>query len=335
MLTCLAFTYVTEDMEIEELNPLNDLRRLLKKKYSTLRSVTLSEKGKSWTIIFRSVILIACPLSAIIIIIMLNLSGCLSTNQWVQYRILVFVLSLRMECQMLVSCGKSFTIQLVKECTGALKTSNCIWSSYFHCLASCCVLASKSILKKYDSRPKNLCQWGVPCNRNFSATCYRWHVPCNYKQPHSSTAYDCCKPCKQLMHDIKQLASRATTTTAGRKIARTFPSSNYHLSNLSPTSHKVRVKRIIDERKNMAQKIKKLQPFDCEVNDKQNYELVQLVSEVRKNGSKAVDELLKESDEILGNDNVLRDAWRQDVSERLEFEKDQQNSGSIFCCGSL
>ncbi len=54
------------------------------------------------------------------------------------------------------------------------------------------------------------------------------------------------------------------------------------------------------------------------------------MSEVRKNGSNAVDELLKESDQILGNDNVLRDAWRQDVSERLEFEKDQQHLGSIF-----
>ncbi len=50
----MAFTYVTEDMEMEELNPLVDLHRPLKK-YSTLRSVTLSEKGKSWTIIFGSV----------------------------------------------------------------------------------------------------------------------------------------------------------------------------------------------------------------------------------------------------------------------------------------
>ncbi len=99
---------------------------------------------------------------------------------------------------------------------------------------------------------KNLCQWGMPFNRKFSATCYQWHVPCNYKQPHSSTAYDCWKPCKQLLHDINQLASRATTTTVGRKRARTFPSLNYHISSLSPASQKVRAKKTIDERKNMA-----------------------------------------------------------------------------------
>ena len=80
----------------------------------------------------------------------------------------------------------------------------------------------------------------------------------------------------------------------------------------------------------MAQKIKKLQPFDCEVNDKQNYKLLNLVSEVCKKGSKAVDELRKESDQILGKDNVLRDAWQQDISERLEFENDQHNSVIVW-----
>ena len=36
---------------------------------------------------------------------------------------------------------------------------------------------------------------------------------------------------------------------------------------------------------------------------------------------------------VLGTDNnILRDAWRQDVLERLEFKKDQRRSGMFYLC---
>ena len=182
---------------------------------------------------------------------------------------------------------------------------------------------------------KNLRQWGMPFNRKFSASCYQWHIPNNAHQQLDSIAFDCCKPCKQLLHDINQLALRATATTEEQKIGRTLPNSKYPLSKLSPASQKVRVKKITDERKSLMHRIKKMQPFDCQVNDKQNAELLHLVSEVGKNGSKVIDELIREGDKILGEDNILRDAWRQDVTERLEYERDQRKSGNTICMNFL
>ncbi len=73
--------------------------------------------------------------------------------------------------------------------------------------------------------------------------------------------------------------------------------------------------------------MKKLIPFDCEVSEKQDSELLHIVSQINRKGSKVIDELIKNGDEVLGEDNLLRDAWRQDVIERLAYEKDQCKAG--------
>ncbi len=94
------------------------------------------------------------------------------------------------------------------------------------------------------------------------------------------------------------------------KKARTLPSSNYPIAKLSPVSQKVRVNKTIIERKDMSHKFSKLQPFDCEVNEKQSAELLQIVSEIDTNGSKVINELIEEGDRVVGRpDNILREAW--------------------------
>ncbi len=169
---------------------------------------------------------------------------------------------------------------------------------------------------------KNIRQWGSPFNRKYSALCYQWHVPNNCKQHPDSTAYTCCKPCKQLICDIDALAKRARATTVEGRISRTLPSSNYQLSKL--VSQKTRMKNVMVDRKSS---LKKLIPFDCEVSEKQDSELLHIVSQINRKGSKVIDELIKNGDEVLGEDNLLRDAWRQDVIERLAYEKDQCKAG--------
>ena len=58
--------------------------------------------------------------------------------------------------------------------------------------------------------------------------------------------------------------------------------------------------------------------------------MLKLVKELNKN-SKAVEELCKHGDKILGTgNNLLRAAWQQDVIERLEYEKDKSSSGMNF-----
>lgn len=68
--------------------------------------------------------------------------------------------------------------------------------------------------------------------------------------------------------------------------------------------------------------------FNCDFKDKQHAELLQLVRSIHNNGSRIVEELCNQGDQILGQEqNLLRETWRQDVIERLEYEKDQSNSG--------
>ena len=172
-------------------------------------------------------------------------------------------------------------------------------------------------------KTKHLIEWGLPFSRKFSDHCSLWHVP--------NTLGTCCAACKLLQHDIKVLAQRADGTTESQKRARTLPNSKYPLSKLSPASQKRRVASTIVERKNLMRKVSRLQPFNCDVSDKQHDELMQLVMSVSKSGSKVIQELIDEGDHILGENNLLKESWEQDVTERLQFDSDQQKSGEQFC----
>ena len=134
---------------------------------------------------------------------------------------------------------------------------------------------------------------------------------------------------KKLLHDIQQLVHRSEQTTEVQRIARTLPSSNYPLSKLSLASQKKRVTKVIEERKNLVQKLNKLQPFECGINDHQHSELLQVVSAIMNKVSAAVNQLICEGEAMLGADNnILKDAWQQDVIERLDYERDQSQSGN-------
>ena len=181
-------------------------------------------------------------------------------------------------------------------------------------------------------KTKHLHDWGEPFNRLDSDTCELWLIPNNSRQLPTNVLYNACKACKQLHHDIQQLVKRSATTSDAQKQARTLPSSNYGLKYLSPASQKCRVSRIIQEKKCLNVKVQSLEPFNCDLSDKQHAEMLMLVKELNKN-SKAIRELCDDGDKILGTDNnLLRAAWQQDVTERLEYEKDQCSSGTKYYC---
>lgn len=86
---------------------------------------------------------------------------------------------------------------------------------------------------------------------------------------------------------------------------------------LSPASQNKRISKLTNERKNLTKKLNALQPFDCIVNDKEHANLLGLVSTIHKKGSKAIQELISEGEQVLGSDNnALQQAWHQDVTER-------------------
>ena len=185
-------------------------------------------------------------------------------------------------------------------------------------------------IREYPStvrfKTKNLVVWTDPFERFFSCKCSQWHIPNNSRQSSDSKGFNCCKACKQLLHDIHQLQQAAESVPDPVRNERLSVSSNYPISKLSPASQLTRLSKANEQRKQYARKLKKLGKFDCDVSDKQHEELVQLVSVASK--SECVQELLAEGDRILGEDNnCLKQAWQQDVTERLEYERDQSRAG--------
>lgn len=177
-------------------------------------------------------------------------------------------------------------------------------------------------------KTKHLQEWGPPFHRMSSTECSLWHVPNNFRQAPGSLGYNCCKPCKQLMHDIAQLKRKAISTTESERIMRISTTSNYPISKLSPASQKVRLAKIKHERNNSLTKINALTKFDYCLQDKQHAELLQLVSNIESKDSKCIQDLIREGDHLLGEDNnLLRQAWKQDVIDRLQYEKDQKKAG--------
>ena len=58
--------------------------------------------------------------------------------------------------------------------------------------------------------------------------------------------------------------------------------------------------------------------------------MLKLVKELNKN-SNTVRELYERGDKMFGSENnLLHVAWQQDVTERIEYEKDQCSSGMKF-----
>ena len=89
-----------------------------------------------------------------------------------------------------------------------------------------------------------------------------------------------------------------------------------------------RIKSGTKERKNLNSRLSALAPFNLEVDDTQHAELLQIVRSVHKIGSKAVEELCARGDQVLGQEsNLLREAWKQDAVERIDFDEDQSKSG--------
>ena len=68
-------------------------------------------------------------------------------------------------------------------------------------------------------KTSNLVEWKEPFNRCFSVNCSQWHVPNNVRQTPDSTAFNCCKACKQLIHDIHQLQQASEKVSASTRVS--------------------------------------------------------------------------------------------------------------------
>lgn len=176
---------------------------------------------------------------------------------------------------------------------------------------------------------KNVRHWGLPFNRIDAQSCALWHIPHNVHHPAGHELRDTCQPCRVLHRDISKLVKKATNVSADQKLARTSVCSNYPLKYLSPTSKAERVSKLSKERKNFAAKLLSITHLDYDLNDKQHAEILEIVRSVNRRGSAVIEELCSKGDQLLSNEcNPLREVWRQDVIERLEYERDQRKTGN-------
>ena len=90
-----------------------------------------------------------------------------------------------------------------------------------------------------------------------------------------------------------------------------------------------RVSRIAKDRRNLAAKLAGCNRFTSEMNDKQHDELLETVRAIHQRDSKVIEEICSRGDDFGEENNILRTAWEEDVVERLDYEKDQANSGVL------
>ena len=75
--------------------------------------------------------------------------------------------------------------------------------------------------------------------------------------------------------------------------------------------------------------MKRLGIYDVSVDDATNEELLALTSYIYSKSKSELQRLLAEA-EKLGKDGVLKETWKQDVEERMTFQKDQKRKGIIM-----
>ena len=123
---------------------------------------------------------------------------------------------------------------------------------------------------------------------------------------------------------------RAENTSDDQKKARLQPSSRYPVSKLSPSSQKIRHSKTVYEKRQLFAKVN-IESYDYNLNDKQHNELLQIVKEIQKKGSKSIQELIQKGEQAIRSDgNILKEAWQQDVIEHIEFEKDQRQASNFL-----
>ena len=137
-----------------------------------------------------------------------------------------------------------------------------------------------------------------------------------------------CANCTKLFSYLSKEARRKASVTLICKRKRLSPSSNYPVSFLSPTSVTKRLTHARRKRFHLSTAVHK-NSFDVDVGDATHDELMALVSKIQHQSCSEVEKLLQGADREGQGEN-LRRTWRQDIEDRLAFQKDQRKNGKHY-----
>lgn len=164
--------------------------------------------------------------------------------------------------------------------------------------------------------------------RYESSKCLIWHMPTNRKSTPLDRRHNMCIECKTLDKKLTKEAQAAAFVTETQKAARTLPSSNYPFSLLSPASQKSRVRKLMQERKTIVQKVNKYSSTAVTLDDDQDKEMAAIVHTINTDPDlhSELDELFLEADRHQeGHGTVLQEIWECDCADTDKelFDEDQ------------
>lgn len=132
-----------------------------------------------------------------------------------------------------------------------------------------------------------------------------------------------CTFCSKLHHYLVSESSRRQKITPEQKAKRVLPSSKCPIKYLSPCS---KAKRYELTQQELTSAKRKLQKYDVNAGEASNEELLALVSHIHHKSRSDLEALFAEADKV-GKGDVLREKWKQDVEDRMMFDRDQQKNG--------
>ena len=174
-----------------------------------------------------------------------------------------------------------------------------------------------------NSSAKSVRKWAFPFDRVDHKNCQLW-IPMpkvSTKWSHSPT----CKKCTALFCYLKKETRRKEKITPTRMKKRLSPSSNYPLSHLTPISRTKRITLKRRKQQNLSKSLK-MNEWNVNVGKVTHDELLTLVSKIQHQTRSELENLLREADS-RGQGETLRQVWKQDVEDRLAYERDQRKNG--------
>ena len=174
-----------------------------------------------------------------------------------------------------------------------------------------------------SSSAKSVCKWGFPFDRVDHKNCKLWlPMPAlSKKWSHTPT----CEKCTELFSYLRRESRRKAAITPTRKRKRLLPSSNYPVSRLTPISHTKRLTLKRTKQLKLSKALKK-DGWNVNIGEVTHDKLLSLVSKIHYQTRSELEKLLREADNA-GQGETLRQTWKQDVEDRLAFERDQRKNG--------
>ena len=183
----------------------------------------------------------------------------------------------------------------------------------------------KQVIANVTFNVNNLRLWTHPLDRADHQNCLTWFQP--GKVPLNLKYGLRCVPCSKLHCYLVSEIGRRKKVDPVKKVKRVLPSSKCPFKYLSPASKEKRHELTRLELSSTKRKVLKYERYDVNVGDASNEELTAIAARIHHKSQSELQCLLSEADRAEKGD-ILRAKWKQDVEDRITFDRDQHKNGT-------